>query len=67
MSEAKLKAISLHQPIAQLVRLGLKKFETRSFNTKHRGILLIHAAQTRKGFKLYECGGLDPADCQSSG
>lgn len=63
MSETQLKAISLHQPVAQLVRLGRKGYETRSFNTKHRGILLIHAAKTRKGFKLYESGGLDETEC----
>jgi hypothetical protein len=39
----KLKCISLYQPWAQLVVMGKKKFETRSWKTQHRGPLLIHA------------------------
>jgi len=41
------KAISLTQPWATLVALGLKPHETRSWPTRHRGPLAIHAA---KGF-----------------
>jgi len=37
----------LTQPWAQLVAIGAKKIETRSWNTKYRGPLAIHAA---KGF-----------------
>ena len=40
-----MKAISLWQPWATLMALGLKKIETRSWATKYRGPLLIHAAQ----------------------
>ena len=36
--------ISLLQPWAQLVVLGAKKIETRSWNTAFRGELLIHAS-----------------------
>lgn len=39
-----MKAISLLQPWASLVAAGHKKIETRSWNTKHRGPLLIHAS-----------------------
>jgi activating signal cointegrator 1 len=39
------KAISLWQPWATFVALGLKKFETRSWSTPYRGPLLIHAAK----------------------
>ena len=44
------KVISLLQPWATLVVIGAKKIETRSWDTKHRGDLLIHASQkfTRK-------------------
>lgn len=39
-----MKAISLWQSWATLMALGLKKIETRSWPTKYRGPLLIHAA-----------------------
>ena len=42
-----MKTLSLTQPWAQLVVIGAKKFETRSWTTTYRGPLLIHAA---KGF-----------------
>ena len=42
-----MKAITLTQPWAQLVALGAKRIETRSWSTKYRGPLAIHAA---KGF-----------------
>jgi activating signal cointegrator 1 len=43
------KALSLLQPWASLVVMGLKKIETRSWQTAHRGTLLIHASLGRKG------------------
>jgi hypothetical protein len=42
-----LKALTLTQPWAQLVALGAKGIETRSWKTDYRGDLAIHAA---KGF-----------------
>lgn len=39
------RAISLHQPWASLVALGIKKYETRSWSTKYRGKLLICSTQ----------------------
>lgn len=50
-----MKVISLLQPWATLVVLGQKKIETRSWNTKHRGPLLIHASAGRDkaGWELY--------------
>lgn len=39
-----MKAISLHQPWASAVILGLKKIETRSHLTHVRGRIAIHAA-----------------------
>jgi hypothetical protein len=39
-----MKAISLIQPWASLIVMGVKKFETRSWKTEYRGNLLIHAS-----------------------
>jgi hypothetical protein len=40
------KALSLTQPWATLVLLGAKRYETRAWQTLHRGPLAIHAART---------------------
>lgn len=40
-----MKALSLTQPWASLVVAGAKHFETRSWPTKHRGPLAIHASK----------------------
>ena len=40
-----MKAISLWQPWATMVDIGLKQFETRHWATEYRGPLAIHAAQ----------------------
>jgi hypothetical protein len=40
-----MKVISIIQPWATLIALGEKKFETRSWATKHRGELAIHASK----------------------
>lgn len=40
-----MKTISIIQPWATLIALGEKKFETRSWRTKHRGELAIHASK----------------------
>jgi hypothetical protein len=39
-----MKALSLLQPWATLIMLGVKLNETRSWSTKHRGPLAIHAS-----------------------
>lgn len=39
-----MKTITLWQPWASLVALGVKTIETRSWSTPHRGALAIHAA-----------------------
>lgn len=41
----KIKVITLIQPWATLIALGEKKIETRSWKTKYRGDLLIHAGK----------------------
>jgi hypothetical protein len=40
-----MKAITIIQPWATLIALGEKRFETRSWATKHRGLLAIHAGK----------------------
>lgn len=40
-----MKAISLWQPWASAIPLGLKSIETRHWSTKYRGELAIHAAK----------------------
>ncbi len=44
-----MKAISLLQPWATLVVMGIKTIETRSWGTKHRGPILIHASLGKSG------------------
>lgn len=39
-----MKVLSLLQPWATLVVMGVKQYEVRSWQTKHRGALLIHAS-----------------------
>lgn len=41
-----MKAITIKQPWATLIALGLKEFETRSWATKHRGQIAIHAGKS---------------------
>ncbi|MEL6462331.1 MAG: ASCH domain-containing protein [Cyanobacteria bacterium J06621_15] len=50
-----LKAISLWQPWASLIKLGLKHYETRSWKTKYRGKLLICSAakSTKEQYQQY--------------
>lgn len=39
-----MKVLTLHQPWASLVACGVKTIETRSWSTRYRGPLAIHAA-----------------------
>lgn len=41
-----MKAITIKQPFAALLALGYKRYETRSWQTKHRGKLAIHAGKS---------------------
>lgn len=41
------RAISLHQPWASFIALGIKKYETRSWATKYRGKLLVCSAKKK--------------------
>lgn len=40
-----MKALSIHQPWAWLIVNGYKTIENRSWNTKYRGPVLIHASK----------------------
>ncbi len=39
-----MKVISLKEPYATLIRDGIKRVETRSWSTKYRGVIYIHAS-----------------------
>ncbi len=41
-----IKALSFRQPWAELILQGRKTMDLRTYNTRHRGRILIHAAQT---------------------
>ena len=42
-----MKALSLTQPYAELIKNGTKKVETRSWKTNYRGRIYIHASSTK--------------------
>lgn len=42
-----MKAITIWQPWASLLAIGAKQYETRSWETKYRGPIAIHAAKKR--------------------
>lgn len=42
-----MKALSIRQPWAWLIVNGFKDIENRSWDTKYRGLVLIHAAKTK--------------------
>jgi hypothetical protein len=44
-----LHTLTLTQPYATLIAVGAKQLETRSWPTKHRGLLAIHAAGSLAG------------------
>ena len=48
-----MKAITIWQPWAQLVAVGAKNYETRSWSTRYRGAIAIHAAKKRDRDGLY--------------
>ena len=41
-----MKVITIKQPWASLIAEGLKKYEFRTWNTKYRGDILIHAGKS---------------------
>lgn len=56
-----MKVITIKQPFATLIAEGLKEYEFRTWNTKFRGEVLIHAGKgiDKKAMKRYEHLNLD--------
>ena len=42
-----MKVLSIKEPYASLIMMNIKKIETRSFKTKYRGELYIHASSSK--------------------
>lgn len=53
-----MKCISVGQPFASAIVLGLKQVENRTWNTRHRGPLLIHAPTSRQWMSAYRRVGM---------
>lgn len=51
-----MKALSLWQPWATLIAVGSKRVETRSWATRHRGPIAIHAAKRLNRSELISVG-----------
>ena len=51
--------ISLRQPYATLIAMGVKTYETRARNTTYRGPLLIHASSGLEGWQREGFEALD--------
>lgn len=61
-----MKVITIKQPYATLIAERLKEFEFRTWKTKYRGELLIHAGKSidKKAMKKFECFNLEyPTGC----
>ena len=44
-ARAPMKALSIRQPWASLIVLGIKDIENRAWNTRERGTILVHASK----------------------
>lgn len=61
-----MKVITIKQPFASLIAEGLKEYEFRTWKTKYRGELLIHAGKgiDKKAMKKFEKYNLKyPSGC----
>lgn len=65
-----MKALSLWQPHAQAIALGIKPYETRGWKTDYRGPLAIHAAKKKfngndysRDYYMDACHRLSQAGC----
>lgn len=66
----KIKALTLHQPWASLIALNAKCIETRSWSTRYRGPLAIHAGKfldTLELSRLASVGALDIVGLAAAG
>ena len=55
-----MKVITIKQPFATLIAEGLKRYEFRTWKTKYRGDVFIHAGKSidKKAMEKFECLGL---------
>ncbi len=61
-----MKVITIKQPFATLIAEGLKRYEFRTWKTKYRGDILIHAGKSvdKKAMKKFASLGLSyPTGC----
>ena len=61
-----MKVITVKQPFASLIAYGLKEYEFRTWKTKYRGEIYIHAGKgiDKSAMKRYEYLNLDyPSGC----
>lgn len=61
-----MKVITIKQPFATLIAEGIKEYEFRTWKTKYRGEILIHAGKgvNKKAMKKFEKYNLDyPSGC----
>jgi hypothetical protein len=49
-----MRALSIRQPWAALIVMGLKDIENRPWRTSHRGSIFVHASLGRSGRSLYD-------------
>jgi hypothetical protein len=50
-----MKTLSIRQPYASLICRGIKTIENRSWDTKYRGKLLIHASGKPLAWPVFDC------------
>ena len=61
-----MKVLTIKQPYASLIAAGLKEYEFRTWKTKYRGEVLIHAGKSvdKKAMEKYKIYNLDyPKGC----
>jgi len=49
-----MKALTIHQPYAELIASGEKRVENRTWATRHRGHLAIHAGSSRVSLNILD-------------
>lgn len=55
-----MNAITIYQPWATLIILGLKQYETRNYPIQHRGQLAIHAGKNTDYLHLFDTPEFEP-------
>ena len=62
-----MKALTIHQPYASLIAVGAKRYETRSWATRYRGPIAIHAGTKEPRFPIPEYSDFGDAMCYALG